>query len=178
MELENAQNWIGALVFLVILAAIGVLILHELQTTMKSTTSIENETFTSFTAGTPKTLVSGSDDFPADLSIDRIQNATSGALYLENNTNFVVNSTYGELVILATIISEEGNNVEVVATTDFNVSYTYSHGNTKTDVITNSTLGITNVTDQLPTVGIIVGVLLIIGAVVLIALYFGRKDYV
>lgn len=42
-------------------------------------------------------------------------------------------------------------------------------------VVDNGTLAISNVTKQLPTVGIIVGVTLIIGAVVLIAVYFGRR---
>ena len=47
---------------------------------------------------------------------------------------------------------------------------------TQQDVVDNGTLAIANVTKQLPTVGIIVGVLLIVGAVVLIARYFGTRQ--
>lgn len=44
-------------------------------------------------------------------------------------------------------------------------------------VIQNATFAINNVTKQLPTVGIVVGVTLIIGAVILIAVYFGNRNY-
>ena len=46
----------------------------------------------------------------------------------------------------------------------------------QTAVVDNGTAAIANITKQLPTLGIIVGVLLIVSAVVLIAMYFGKRS--
>ncbi len=178
VKLDEAKTVIMAVTLLVILAAIGVLILQELQGTMKSSTTINNQTLSGLTSGTPYTIVTGTDDFPADLSAS-VTNETSGGTYAQNDTQWYVNSTYGTIVILDTaVVSDpiEAAGPDVVATTGYNVTYSYSHGNTKTDTITNATLGISNLTKQLPTLGIIFGGLLIIGAVFLMALYFGKKS--
>jgi len=55
-------------------------------------------------------------------------------------------------------------------------SGTLEENSTQWTVTQNGTTAIANVTKQLPTVGIIVGVLLIVGAVVLIARYFGTRQ--
>ena len=70
--------------------------------------------------------------------------------------------------------------IGVLVLEEINMSATWNYEkDTAATVIHNATAGIANVTKQLPTVGIIVGVLLIVGAVVMIAVYFGRRtDYV
>ncbi len=47
---------------------------------------------------------------------------------------------------------------------------------TEAAIIGNSTLAVSNFSNQLPTVGIIMGVMLIIGAVLLMAVYFMRQQ--
>lgn len=71
-------------------------------------------------------------------------------------------------VVLLAIFAAVG----VLVLSEFRATLT---AGTQTDVVDNGTLAIANVTKQLPTVGIIVGVMLIIGAVVLMAVYFGKR---
>ena len=68
--------------------------------------------------------------------------------------------------------------VGVLILTELNEGATWTNESIEASVIYNATAGIGNVTKQLPTLGIIVGVLLIVGAGILIAMYFGkRSDY-
>jgi len=53
--------------------------------------------------------------------------------------------------------------VGVLVNTEFKATLTTG---TQTDVIDNATLGIANITKQLPTVGTVIGVLIIVSAVV------------
>jgi len=155
----------------------------ELSGTMNDSASKSNETITSVTAGTPYFLpgIGIADmDFPAELSISAVVNQSNGIPFPENGTNWHYNSTFGSITLLATICSAEGTPtdcVEDVANTGFNITYSYASGGTKVDTLKNSTVSIRNITKQLPTVGIIIGVLLILGAVVMMARYFGGKEY-
>lgn len=178
MDLDNAKTWIGSLILLIIIASIGAIIIVELIPSMKSSTIVNNQTLTGLTAGTPYQLVSGTNDFPADLSVTFLTNNTEGSHYSQNSTQWFVNSTYGQITILSTIIADNpigAAGVETVANTNFNVTYTYSSENIQTSILTNGTLTLRNVTKQIPTLGIIMGVLLIISAVVAMTVYFGRK---
>lgn len=177
VKIDEARTWIGAVVLLIIMAAIGVLIQSELYGSMKDSATTTNETTTSLTAGTPYSLVTGDTDFPADLSVTKVTNETNGVPYPENASNWHYNTTLGSITILSTVCSDEAGAScsEDFSNTNFNVTYSYTPGAIKTDVLKNGTLSISNVTKQMPTIGIIMGVLLIIGAVMLIAKYFGSR---
>jgi len=58
---------------------------------------------------------------------------------------------------------------------DINVTYTYQYYTDVGLAIENATLGVTNLTKQLPTVGTVVGVSLIVAVVVLMFFYFRKK---
>ena len=73
-------------------------------------------------------------------------------------------------VVLLAIFASVG----VLVLSEFRTTLTTG---SQTAVVDNGTEAIANVIKQLPTVGIIVGVMLILAAVVVIAMYFGKRDY-
>lgn len=172
MKLDEAKSIVMTVVLLIILAAIGVLVLKELMTDLKTSGTATNLAYTG--AGTPNDLIeTGNYDFPADIGGMACGNS-SGANETLNSGNWTLDSTYGTInFTVGTVSGDIG--VEAVNNV-FSCNYTFTTGNLKTDTITNATLGISNLTKQVPTFGIIIGILLIIGAVFLMALYFGKRS--
>jgi len=165
-----------------ILAAVGILINAEMKSSTDTTSSfsVVNETVTIAAAGVDLAKLSLS----APSSI--LYTNTSEGVDVNLNSSIIIINTTGvtdgdqaatytayldDAAIEATGVSWEGVYI--------NISYSGTDYNQAGNALLNSTYGIANVTKQMPTVGTVIGVLLIVSAVVgLVGVfsYFRRKD--
>lgn len=160
VSLQEAPNLIWILVVIGMVAALGALILTEFSNSMDSTatTTFNNETQTVVDASTLVVFSNSNQDF-GNYSYVYVTNASDGIPL--PSTNYSI--TYAGLIMQSGEFN--GDNV--------NVTYTQKYYNTAGNVMANSTMGLVNMTKQLPTVGIVIGVALVIGIVVSLLVYFG-----
>jgi hypothetical protein len=143
-----------------IFLGLGGVILNEIQVSTRDSSTQTNESITP-TANAYTSLAR-----PDIIGITRIQNRTT--LVPSGYYNLV--SNYYNAFVNVTNASWAGVN--------YNITYTYYvHDDTST-ALQNASVGVLNISTQLPTAGTVFGVLVIVGAVVLIfVLYSRRKEY-
>lgn len=164
--LREAPGYIWIFVIVGIMGGLGILILTEFQESLTSSvkTAVNNETITITDNNTIATFAHTNIPFGNYTGVTVTNETESDAIYSDN---WIIND-YGIFMGVNTTHAGSWDGVNI------NVTYTFEAYNTQGNVIQNSTLGVANVTKQLPTVGIVVGVSLIIGILVLLMIFIGR----
>jgi predicted heme/steroid binding protein len=167
VDIDRAKFWLSTIVIIGLLSAVGVIVIDAFGEDQLSTSSVSNETISGWTTSTNKTV--------SKYQVDSFLLLTSTVLVYNNSadaTLYTVNTDY--------IAYSDGTLSWLTASdeiSDKNVSYSYNHGNVVTATMDNSTKGLANFTKQLPTVGTVLGVMLIVLVITFMAMYFGRKMY-
>ena len=155
--LKNAPAAIWMFVLVGILAGVGVLVNSEFQDngiTKYNSITTNNETITSPSNSNAVNLANPSVILPTTITVT---NESNGETLATDEFNVT-------LIGLDTIefwLLRDINNY-----TKVNITYTSYHYTQQWNTIENSTLGIINITKQLPTVGTVIGVLLIVAVIV------------
>lgn len=167
-DFDNARMWISLIVLTGLLLSIGVIVISEIGTGELSTNSTENLTVDGWTTSA-NFSISENDraGFELDTGSVRVYNITGGGLYTAS-TDYIAYSSG----TLSWVNSTDD-------TGDLNLTFTYKYsGTVESSTFENSTLSLSNFSRQLPTVGTVLGVLLIIIVVVILAGYmFSKKTY-
>lgn len=175
VNMNELPGYIMAIVVVGILAGAGILINDELKGTIDSTNTftITNETIVIVAAGID--LVKRSVEDP---SVVTILNTT--APHADANLNassYVINTTgttRDESPITYTIYLNDRLNPSWEGTSIL-LTYSGENYNTQANAISNATQGVANITAQIPVVGTIVGVALIVGVVLLLFVAFNSS---
>ncbi len=161
-----------------ILAGVGVLVLDEIRTDMSGATNsfnIQNETITITAAGVDLTVRS-----LTDLSSLVFTNITDGDLpEILNSSSIIVNTTGIENGVEAAVYTAYLEDIIQAGYEgkEINLSYSGTDYSTEGNAFLNSTQGIANITAQIPTVGVIIGVSLIVMVILLLFVAIPKKTY-
>ena len=162
VDLDKVQNYIWIFALIGIIAGVAVLINTEFLTTLPDSSvkfTVSNESLTIVDAETLAILTNSNDPF-GNYSGVSVTNATAGEYITVGNYSITSRG----------IIMQSG---EYNATV--NVTYIFERYTTQGNILQNSTLGIANITKQLPTVGTVIGVSLIVAVVVTLFFFFRGK---
>ena|SRR3972149_1107720 len=160
VSLTDLRGIIISFLVVGIFLGLGAIILSELQSSTREINTQTNESITP-TANAYTTLAR-----PDAIGITILNNKTTlvPSAYYSLITNYygsfvnVTNASYGGVI--------------------YNITYTYYVHDDISTALQNSSVGILNISTQLPTVGTVFGVLVIVGAVVLIFfIYMKKKEF-
>ena len=172
VSIEETPNMILTLVLIALVAGVGAFLLGSLREGIEplDATSVSNETLTSVNTATNVTLARSS---IGNLSSISVYNNTVGNELIGAN-NYIIQETLGlageDLTSFNFILTADGWN-----NTDVNISYTITDWNTKGTILNNGTIAVGNLSEQMPTVGTIFGIGLIISIIAIVFLTIGRR---
>jgi|ETNvirnome_2_300_1030623.scaffolds.fasta_scaffold00142_5 uncharacterized 2Fe-2S/4Fe-4S cluster protein (DUF4445 family) len=182
VDIKDIPQIVLTLVVLIITAAVGVLIMNALQGGIgdTDTNSNVNETLSGVTVGTNNTLASTSRSNISTSSVT-VTNATEGQIISEGNytiepINPLPSSKSTEAVSfifrLKNTTSDTDNRFEGQ---NVNITYNTVDFNQKGNILNNGSISTGNITAQIPTVGVLIGLGVLIGIVSLL-IFAGRRD--
>ena len=181
VSVQEIPSLIITLVLVALVGGVGALLLGDIRRGMDSTDafSISNESLTSVSNTTNITLASQS---MSTLTSILVYNNSAGdelltaALYSVTPIGPLLD---GDPAVSFTFQLAEGQTTGPWQGQNLNISYSGENYDTRGDIFLNGTRGVSNLSAQMPTVGTIIGVGLIIGivTVVFVTLRGKRREY-
>jgi len=182
VDIKEAPGFVMSILLIALLAAIGVLVLNSLESGIGPTDgyNVGNETLSSVSTSSNTTLIRGSISNMTNIIVTNA--SADGEVITDSNYTLIQVEPFGtgpvsERDTLAFQFQLNATNGIHYEGQDLNISYSGVERSIRADIIANGTTGTANITEQLPVVGVIIGVAILIGVVVLIFLGFRKETF-